>query len=81
MLVAVEFTAKFLSFRGAWVAHSVKCVTLAQVMISWFVGSSPISGSVLTAQRLKPASNSVSPSLSATPLPALGLSLSKINKQ
>ena len=38
--------------------------TLARVMISWFVGSSPISGSVLTAQSLEPASDSVSPSLS-----------------
>ena len=28
----------------------VTCLTLAQVMISWLVGSSPASGSVLTAQ-------------------------------
>ena len=53
--------------RGAWVAQSVKHPTLAQVMISWLVGSSPTSGSVLTAQSLEPASNSVSPSLSAPP--------------
>ena len=59
-------------------AQSVKCLTLAWVMISWFMSSSPASGSVLTAQSLKPASDSVSPSLSARPL--LTLSLPKINK-
>ena len=36
--------------RGTWVAHSVKHPTSAQVMVSQFVGSSPTSGSVLTAQ-------------------------------
>ena len=46
---------------GAWVAQSVKHPTSAQVMISWFVSSSPALGSVLTAQSLKPASDSVSP--------------------
>ena len=40
----------------------------AQVMISRFVGSSPTSGSVPTARSLEPASDSVSPSLSAPPL-------------
>ena len=50
--------------RGAWVAQSVKRPTLAQVMISQFVSSSPVSGSVLTAQSLEPASDSVSPSFS-----------------
>ena len=50
--------------EGAWVAQSVKCPTLAQVMISWSVSSSPVSGSVLIAQSLEPASDSVSPSLS-----------------
>ena len=56
---------------GAWVAQSIKHPTLAQVMISRFVGSSPASGSVLTARSLEPgawslepASDSVSPSLS-----------------
>ena len=43
---------------------SVECLTLAQVMILHFVGSSPMSGSVLTAQSLEPASYSGSPSLS-----------------
>ena len=41
------------------------------------MSSRPASGSVLTAQSLVPASDSVSPSLSAFPL--LALSLSKIN--
>ena len=43
---------------------------LAQVMISWFVSSSPTSGSVLTAQSLEPASDSV----------CVSLSLSKMSK-
>ena len=66
--------------RGAWVAQSVERLTLAQVMISPFVSSSPASGSVLTAQSLEPASDSVYPSISA-PLPlTLSLSLSLKNK-
>ena len=63
---------------GAWVAQSVKRPTLAQVMISWFVSSSPTSGSVLTAQSLEPASDSVSPPLSDPPM--LILCLWIINK-
>ena len=39
-------------------------------MISQFVSSSPASDSVLTAQSLEPASDSVSPSLSALPPPS-----------
>ena len=46
-------------------AESVGRLTLAKVMISQYVGSSLVSGSVLTAQSLEPASDSVSPSLSA----------------
>ena len=68
--------------RGAWVAHLVMHPTLAQVMISQFVGLSPALGSVLTSQSLEPASDSVSPSLSA-PAPlmlCLSCSLSKINE-
>ena len=57
---------------GAWVAQSVKPLTSPQVRISWFVSSSPVVASVLTAQSLEPASDSVSPSLSA--LPSLMLS-------
>ena len=49
---------------GVWVAQSVKRLTSAQVMISQFVGSSPASRSVLTAQSLKPDFHSVSLSLS-----------------
>ena len=63
--------------RGAWVAQLFKHPTLAQVMIPCFVGLSPVSGSVLTAQRLEPASDYVSPSLSVPPL--LALSLPQIN--
>ena len=64
---------------GAWVAQSVKGPTLAQVMISQFVGLSPVSGSVLTARSLETASDSVSPSLSPPPL-VLTCSLSLKNK-
>ena len=60
--------------------QSAKCQTSAQVMISQFVGSGPALGSVLTAQSLEPASDSVARSLSASPLLMLCLSLSKINK-
>ena len=72
---------------GTWVAQSVERPTSAWVMISRLVSSSPASGSVLTAQSLEPALDSVSLSLSLSlslsmPLPtcALSLSLSKINK-
>ena len=53
--------------RGAWVAQLVKRLTLAQVMISTFVGLSPVLGSVLTAQSLEPALDPVSSSFSAPP--------------
>ena len=68
---------KFKSLKncwGTWVAQSMECPTSAQVMISRPVSSSPASGSVLTAQSLEPASDSVSPSLSAPPLLMLCLS-------
>ena len=89
-----QYFLKFLSdSRGAWVAQSVKRPTSAQVMISQFMSSSPVLGSVLTAWRLEPALDSVSPSLSAhlppTPPPSrlfsvsvslsLSVSISKIN--
>ena len=65
---------------GAWVSQSVECPTLAQVMISQLLGSSSALGSVLTAQSLEPASDSVSPSLSlSTRALSLSLSLSQIN--
>ena len=62
--------------RGAWVAQSVRRPTSAQVMISRSVSSSPASGSVLTAQSLEPVSDSV-----PSPIHALSLSVSKINKR
>ena len=55
--------------------------TSAQVMISQFMSTSPVLGSVLTAQSLEPASDPVSPSLSAPPPLALRLSLSLKKKQ
>ena len=62
-------------FWGTWVAQLVKRPTSAQVMISRFMSSSPALGSVLIAQSLEPASDSVSP-LPAPPLLALCFSLS-----
>ena len=52
-----------LSFRregdwGTWVAQVVKRLASAQVMISRFVSSSLVLGSVLTAQSLEPALDS-----------------------
>uniref|UniRef100_A0A8C8XVP5 Glutathione S-transferase P n=1 Tax=Panthera leo TaxID=9689 RepID=A0A8C8XVP5_PANLE len=55
----------------------VECLTLAQVMISRLVGSSPASGSVPAARSLEPASDSVSPSLSAPPQLMLCFSVSQ----
>ena len=61
-------------------AQWVKRPTLAQVMISQFMGLSPALGSVLTVQGLEPASESVFPSLFArSPTRTLSLSLSKKN--
>ena len=71
---------------GAWGAQLVERPTLAQVMTSRLVSSSPVSGTVLTAQSLELASDSVSLSVSAPPLLTISLSLSlslsvsKINK-
>ena len=59
---------------GARVAQSVAYPTWAQVTISQLVGTSPVSCSVLTAQSLEPALDSVSPSLSAPPLLVVSLS-------
>ena len=58
----------------------VKHLTLAQVMISGFMGLSPTSGSVPTAWTLDPAWASVSPPLCPSPACAPRGSLSKINK-
>ena len=54
--------------------------TSAQVMISQFMNSSSTLGSVMTAQNLEPAWDSVSPSLCSSPAHTLSFSLSKINK-
>ena len=67
---------KFLGAPG-WLSWlSVRLLISAQVMISRSVSSSPASDSVLTAQSLEPALDSVSPSLSTPPPLALCLSLS-----
>ena len=58
-------------------AQLVERPTSAQVMISRSVGSGPVFGSVLTAQDLEPASDSVPPSFSDPPLFMLTLSLSQ----
>ena len=58
---------------GAWVAQSVKRPISAQVMISTFMSLSPVLGSVLKAQSLEPALDSVSLSFSAPPLLTLAL--------
>ena len=83
MSISIWFKIPTVSW-DAWVAQSVECPTSAQVMISHSVGSSPTSGSVLTAQSLEPVSDPVSPSLSAPPPPVLCRSLKnkqlKINK-
>ena len=64
-------------FWGTCVAQLVKRPTSAQVTISQFVGSSPALTSMLPAQSLEPALDSVSPSLSAPPPFMLCLSLSQ----
>ena len=67
--------------RGAWVAQSVERPTLAQVIISQSVSSSPAWAFVLTAQSLEPASDSVSFSLSLCSSPhSHSVSLSFKNK-
>ena len=56
-------------------AQSVRRLTSAQVMISRAVSLSPMLGSMLKAQSLEPASDSVSPSLSVHPWLMLSLAL------
>ena len=66
--------------RGTWVAQSVGRPTSSQVMISQFVSSSPVLGSVLTAQSLELLWILCLPL--SLPLPcshSVSLSLSKIN--
>ena len=64
-----------------WLSRLSIWLLSAQVAISQFVSSSPASGSVLTAaQSPEPASDSVSPSLSAPPQLTVCLSLSLKNE-
>ena len=68
-------------------AQSVESLTAARALVSQLVSSSPALGSVLTAQSLELASDSVSLSCSAPPLLmlsvclSLSLSLSLKNKE
>ena len=62
--------------RGTWVAQSVGRPTSAQALVSHSVSSSPTSGSVPTAQSLKPTWDSVSPPLCPSYAHALSLSVS-----
>ena len=76
--MAVEFRRQG---RGAWVAPSAEHLTSAQVMISWFMDSSPEVGFALTTWGLPqilclPLSLPLPCSLSIS----LSLSFSKINK-
>ena len=73
----ITHTLKEILKRGAWVAQLVERLTWAQVMISRSVSSSPGSGSVLTAQSLEPALDSLSPSFSTPPQLMLCLSVSQ----
>ena len=59
---------------GTWVAQSVKHPASTQVMISRFVSSILVSSSMLTAQSLEPASDSVSLFLCPSPAHAVSVS-------
>ena len=72
----IEITS--LSLSGPCVAQLVEDLTLAQVMTSPLVSWSPKEGSVLTAQSLEPASESISVSLCPWPAHTFSLSLSQI---
>ena len=50
MTIIVDTFLKIFLIVGAWVAQLVKCLTSAQVMISWFMSSSPMLASVLTVR-------------------------------
>ena len=58
-------------------SDSVKLLTSARVIISWLLSLSPESGSALTAQSLKPASDSVSSSVCPSAACTLLLALSQ----
>ena len=65
---------------GVWMAQAFKRPVSARVMISQFASLNPMSGSVLTAQSLKPALDSVSLSLYPSLL-ALSLCLSPFSQK
>ena len=71
-VIKFPLTLKLFLLRGDWVVQSVKHLTLAQVMISWFVNPSPSSGCLLSGQS---PLQILCPSLCVPPLPALCLSL------
>ena len=75
--ISRQMDIKIVVYWGAWVVQSVEHPTLAQVIISRFMSLRPALVSVLTAQSLDHASDSVSPSLSAPPLLAFCLYLSQ----
>ena len=57
---SLSFSLNLKCEKEGRLGDSVKPLTSAQVMISQFVNSSPMLGSVLTAQSLEPASDPVS---------------------
>ena len=46
LLSLIKLQSKFISL-GAWVTQPVKRPTAAQIMISWFMSSSPASGACI----------------------------------
>ena len=75
-----SLTFKRGSHRDTWMVQLAKHPTLAHVMVSEFVTSSPTSGSVRTARSLELALDSVCLSLCPSPARALSLCLSKTDK-
>ena len=75
LLSLIKLQSKFISL-SAWVTQPVKRPTAAQIMISWFMSSSPTSGSALTVQSLL---GILSPPLSL-PLPTHTRTLSLSSK-
>ena len=77
MLTNLNLNFKRKHKKGRLGGSVVGRLTSAQVMISPFPSLSPALGSVLTAQSLEPVSDSMSPTLSASPPLTLCLSLSQ----
>ena len=70
---------RMLRARDTWVAQLVKRPYVAHVMISWFKGFEPHIG--LAAVSAEPASDPLSPSLSALPPLVLSLKINKLKKK